>query len=121
MNVNKDIMGVFFSCLCLTHCLMGPIMIFLGLSSISLAFLEKEWVHYLLIVPMLLFVIWSIPSGFRIHHKPIPSVFASIGVVLFVLGLFASEANEEFFVIGASCMIIIAHLCNRFLLVKFKN
>jgi len=100
---------------------MGPIMIFLGLSSISLAFLEKEWVHYILIAPMLAFVIWSIPAGFKVHNKSIPYFFASVGVILFIVGFFSPEAYEEVFVISASCLIIIAHLCNRYLLIKFKN
>ncbi len=120
MNINKDLMGIFFSGLCLVHCLIAPILLILGLYSANLVFLENEWIHYLLIAPMLIFAVWSMPCGLRIHHKSIPSFFAVIGIVVFIIGLISAERFEEILTICASLMLIFAHLYNQYLLNKCR-
>ena len=116
MKFDKDVWGAFFSGLCLVHCLLAPVLLLLGISSVGFIFLQNEWIHYILIAPIMIMVIWSIPCGFRIHHKRIPTLFAAIGLVLFVFGLISSETFEVYFTVVASTLLIVAHLYNRHLL-----
>ena len=116
MLFNKDILGALFSSLCLIHCLLLPTLLLVGLGSVSFAMLENEWVHYGLFAPILTFVVWSIPSGFKIHHNKLPPIFAAIGLIFFVAGMEAPENIEIYFTVAASSLIIFAHLYNRHLL-----
>jgi len=120
MTLNKDFMGAMISWLCMVHCLAGPVLITLGISTAGLSLLENESVHLFLVAPILLFVAWSIPSGLRRHHHPIPAIAAIVGISLLFLGLF-NEALELPLTVGASSMLIFAHLFNRKLIIGVRK
>jgi len=111
MKIEKDKLGVLTSCLCMFHCLSGPILLMLGLTTAGQTFFNEEFIHIGLLVPILLIAFWSLPSGFKNHRHPIPSILAIIGIIFMVSGLL-SEDLELILTIVASCLLIKAHLFN---------
>ena len=103
------------------HCLAIPIFLALGITGLSLAFFEQEWVHWLLIVPIVLLLLTSLPSGFSRHLNKIPLVLGMTGGVLILFSLVAPEAYEKWVVVIASSLIIAAHFYNWKLLSAYRK
>jgi len=117
LTLDKDYMGALVSGLCLVHCVVGPILLFFGISAMGVSFFENEAIHLFLAVPILFFASWSIPKGYKCHRKSWPLMAAVVGVVLLLLGL-AVEDMELPLTVGATCLLILAHLSNKWLLSK---
>jgi len=114
----KDLLGVFSSGLCLCHCLLTPLLLALGVLGGAGALLESEWLHGLLLVPMLMLAALSLPDGWRLHRNRWPLGFAVLGFLLLFVS-FASEALlETLLAVSASLLVATAHLLNRQLLVR---
>lgn len=117
MLVNKDHAGILLSSLCLIHCLAGPIIIALGLTSVSMSFLSNEKFHLALVLPIVLVAAWSLPRGFKLHQTYFPIVVALIGIVFLISGLIFEEM-ESVLTVTASLLLIFAHFSNQKLLKK---
>ena len=104
-----DWAGVFFSSLCLVHCVTTPIL----LASTAL-WIVSEWVHVGFLV--LLIPITLIASR-RSYRKPSVVVFLYAGLSILGAGLILSEVFGERFEVSTtilgSLLLIIGHLRNR--------
>jgi len=108
----KDVWGIICSGLCIVHCLFIPVLFVLGVSSASIAYLESEWVHLVLAVPMITLAVWSVFLGWRAHRQVKPIVFASSGLILLFSSLIAAEQYEVYLATTAGLLLISAHLSN---------
>lgn len=115
MTLDKDYAGIIVSTLCFLHCVAGPVILAMGLTSVGYSFLLDEKIHLILVVPIVLFAAWSIPSGYEVHQKKYPAIAAIIGVVLLFLGLLI-ENFEVILTLVASSLLIFAHFSNKRLL-----
>ena len=115
MTFDKDYAGVFVSSLCLVHCIAGPVILALGLSTAGFSFFLDEKVHLALVAPIIVFALWSIPYGYKVHQKPLPLIAAAVGLLMLLLGLIIHEV-ELILTLSASSSIIVAHLFNKKLL-----
>ncbi|WP_395375720.1 MerC domain-containing protein [Marinicella sp. W31] len=114
--LNKDTAGIICSGLCLIHCLSMPVLMTLGASGLSLSFLEKEWIHWAFLVPILLLISLSLPQGFNVHLNKVPLTLALSGCLILIAGLTVITSYGEWFIVMASMLIILAHYYNRKLL-----
>lgn len=110
----KDEAAALCSGLCLIHCLATPVLLSLGgLGLIGSAF-TSEWVHVVLILPIALLALASLPSGWKRHRRRLPPVAGSLGLALLVTALFAPHEAEAALSISGGLLLIGAHLSNRF-------
>jgi len=111
--LNKDILGMICSGLCVMHCLAIPILFALGITGISIGFLQDEWTHWLFVIPIIILLATSLPSGFSVHADRKPIILGITGLVLLLSGLTIFEAYEKWLIVAASVLIITAHYSNR--------
>jgi hypothetical protein len=116
----KDLVAAFISGLCIVHCLLTPIILALGGAGILGNWLEAEWLHYLLLVPILLLVGWSLPASRHQHQQQIPLWLGFTGVGLLLLSMFVPVSFEPWLAISAGMLLITAHLLNRHLLQQHR-
>ncbi|MCH9697300.1 MAG: MerC domain-containing protein [Gammaproteobacteria bacterium] len=109
----KDILGATISGLCIIHCMLTPVLLIMGISMAGLSFLESEWVHQLLAVPMVLLLVWSISHGWRIHRQRQPVLFGLAGLLLLIASLSTTDVLETCLAVSAGLILILAHLLNR--------
>ena len=112
----KDLFAAYLSGLCILHCLLTPILLGLGGAGLLGHWLGEEWVHYVLIVPVLLLVGWSLPAARQRHRQPAPLWLGITGAGLMLLSLLVPAALEPWLAISAGTLLIAAHLFNRHLL-----
>ncbi|MDN3639325.1 MerC domain-containing protein [Simiduia curdlanivorans] len=111
----RDALGAVCSGLCLIHCLALPVLAATGTTFIGFAMLSSESTHLWLCALMMVFALWAFPSGWRAHKCLWPGLLAIAAAVLVLLALFASEAEETYW-IASSLTLIGGHLMNRYLL-----
>ncbi len=70
----KDKMAVFFSGLCLVHCVLTPLIIGVGVMGFVGDMLESEWVHIVMLFPVVALAVFSLPSAYRSHRTHWPMV-----------------------------------------------
>jgi hypothetical protein len=73
-------------------------------------------VHYALIAPILLLVIWSLPAARRQHQQHAPLWLGLAGAGLMLVSLWVPAPLEPWLAISAGALIMAAHLFNRHLL-----
>lgn len=112
----KDLFGVCLSGLCLLHCLFTPLLLALGGVGLIGSWLGSEWVHYLLLAPISLLLVWSLPLSWVRHRNIKPLLIGGIGFSLLITSLFVPESAEPILAVLASLILIAAHLLNRHLL-----
>lgn len=117
MVIDKDVFGAFISGLCLIHCLAGPVLLVLGITTVGHAHLDEHAFHFTLLAPILFVAAWSIPRGLRAHHHKTPATLTVTGITCLVLGLLFIEISLLASVLG-SMLLLTAHLNNRHLLLK---
>ena len=120
MVIDKDVVGAIISGVCLVHCLAGPLLLLLGLTSLGHSHFEEQSIHFTFIAPILFFAAWSIPKGLKSHHQPIPAILTVVGFSLVMVALMMTEHDLIFSVVG-SVLLVIAHLYNRKLLKTKEN
>ena len=89
--MDKDYTGILVSSICIIHCLAGPIIIALGLSTAGLSFFLNEKVHLILVAPMVLLALWSLPNGYSQHKNLLAIILATIGIITLPLGLMVEK------------------------------
>lgn len=116
----KDFLGVCLSGLCILHCLLTPLLLaFGGVGAIGV-WLDSAWVHYLLLAPICLVLVWSLPLAWIKHRNLSPLLLGSSGFSVLLLSLFVPQTLESTLestlAIAGGLVLIAAHLCNRHLL-----
>lgn len=114
----KDFLGACLSGLCLLHCLLVPLLLTMSGAGVMGAWIGADWVHYVLIAPISLLLVWSLPFAWRQHRHRYPLVIGVTGLSLLLLSLWVSESAEPFFAVIGSLGLISAHLLNGHLLKK---
>lgn len=112
----KDFLGVCLSGLCILHCLLTPLLLALGGVGAIGAWFESAWVHYLLVAPICLVLVWSLPIAWIKHRNSSPLLLGAAGFSVLMLSLFVPETIEPVVAIAGSLVLIAAHLFNRHLL-----
>lgn len=115
MNINRDHIGAIISGVCLVHCLAGPLLFIIGVTSVGHSFIEERDFHLAIFAPILFFAAWSIPNGIKTHHHPLPAVLTLLALFFLTLSFITVEIGMILSTF-ASCMLIFAHLYNRKLL-----
>ena len=112
----KDLVGVCLSGLCILHCLFTPVLLALGGVGMIGSWLGSEWVHYLLLAPISLMLVWSLPLSWIKHRNTKPLLIGGLGFSLLLISLFVPESAEPVIAVFAGLILIAAHLLNRRLL-----
>lgn len=115
----KDFLGVCLSGLCILHCLVTPLLLALGGVGAIGVWFESAWVHYLLLAPICLVLVWSLPIAWIKHRNLSPLLLGASGFSVLLLSLFVPEALESILAIAGSLVLMTAHLFNRHLLSNF--
>lgn len=115
-----DWTGVFFSSLCVIHCLATPIL----LAGASL-WIASEWVHIGFLVALVPIVFLALRHSHATHSKRSLVVLFNAGLVLLVVAILFGESLGEAFEIGltivGSTLLIAGHLRNRYLHVNAEK
>jgi hypothetical protein len=106
----RDKLGVVFSSLCLCHCLVTPLLILLVGTNAILGTLEQEWVHKLLILPVLILAATSLPKRYMATRNQSMLVLAIVGVLGFICSQFFHGTAEVLFTMIGSVCLVWAHL-----------
>lgn len=112
----RDLVAAYISGLCIVHCLCTPILLALGSVGVLGHYLEAEWIHYVLITPILLLVGWSLPSSRALHQQQAPLLLGLTGAALMLLSLWVPAPLEPWLAVSAGILLMAAHLFNRHLL-----
>lgn len=112
----KDLLGVCLSGLCILHCLFTPVLLALGGVGMIGSWMGSEWVHYLLLAPISLILVWSLPLSWIKHRNTKPLLIGGLGFSLLLISLFVPESAEPVIAVFAGLILIAAHLLNRRLL-----
>ena len=108
----KDKLGIFFSGLCVVHCLFSAVLILGGVGSASFLEASEELVHPLLLVFVVIIGVISFPSAYKEHHKPEPLIFGVIGTVGLFVALFFDTTLEVILTLTFGSLLILAHYWN---------
>jgi len=112
----KDNLGMFFSSLCIIHCVLTPLLAALGLLGSFTLDIESPFIHLALLLPVMLFAIWSLPASKKMHGSITPTLLAFLGISLMLITFFMPEEIELWLMLIASAAVISAHVLNKHLL-----
>jgi hypothetical protein len=112
----KDNLGMFFSSLCIVHCVLTPLLAALGLLGTFALDVESPIIHFALISPVILFAISSLPASKKKHGSITPTLLAFLGISLMLITFFMPEEIELWLMLIASTAVISAHALNKHLL-----
>jgi hypothetical protein len=96
----KDDLAVACSGACMIHCLVTPIVIGFGTAGLLGDWFTSEWVHKVMLVPVILLAILSLPGAYRRHKNHWPL-------------LLGPESLETWITLSGGLLLITAHLWNR--------
>jgi hypothetical protein len=109
----KDSWGIFCSSLCLIHCVSTPFLVASGGLGILGVMMSSEWVHKLLLVFVILFMMLSFPSAYKRHRHYAPSLLGLSGLLGLIIAITLGHDFETVFTIIGSTLLTIAHLWNQ--------
>jgi len=106
---NKDSWGAICSGVCLMHCIATPLLIAGGSLGVVGVLASSEWVHQLVLVPVILFSVLSFPSAYKKHRHHMPGLLAIIGLFGLISAVtYGHDFETVLTIIGAS-LLIVAH------------
>jgi hypothetical protein len=108
----KDQLGIICSGLCIVHCLATPIILGLGISGLLATILTTEFLHYLLILPVALLILLTLPGAYKRHGSLSLMLTGLLGMIFLITALFLGEEQETVFTIIGGSFLVIFHLCN---------
>jgi hypothetical protein len=113
----KDIVGAGCSGLCICHCLLTPLLLASGVFGGSLLFLESEWIHRLLLIPVVILAFIAVLSIVKRQSDWMLLIFALFGVGIMLSAIVYEERFGESFeqmatIIGG-LLLVALHLINR--------
>mgnify|MGYP002701217200 CR=1 FL=1 len=104
----RDKLGIFFSGLCVVHCLLNILLIFGGVGSASIFALSEDLIHPLLLFFVVIIGLMSFPSGYKKHNKPHPSSFGVLGPLGLMNALIFNSNTEIVFTLIFGTTIVYA-------------
>jgi len=108
----KDTLGIICSGLCIVHCIATPFILVLGVSGLLATILTTEFVHYILIVPVALLILLTLPTAYK-HYRALGLIFTGLlGMIFLIAALFLGEEKEALLTIIGGSLLIIFHLWN---------
>ena len=109
-----DWSGIFFSGLCLLHCVATPVL----LAGASI-WLLSEWVHIVFIISLIPITFMAARRAYRSGVKKWPVLLLAGGLLTLIIaviaGSIAGETGEVAITIAGSLLLIAGHLGNRHL------
>ena len=108
----KDKLGVFFSGLCVVHCLIFTFIIWGGVGTITFYKTSEQFIHPILLVLVILIGLISFPTAYRNHRKPLPLIMGITGMIGLFTALFLSTFFEIILTLFFGTLLIAAHLWN---------
>ncbi len=125
----KDMIAAAVSGLCVLHCLLTPLLLLLGgvgvletvLGTVLGTALSSDWVHYVLLVPVIILLAWSLPAARCQHQDPMPLRIAGTGLALLLVSLLVPAALEPWLAASGGLLLMGAHLLNRNLLHRLSE
>jgi len=106
---NKDAWGVFCSGLCLIHCLATPLLIAGGSLGVLGILISSEWVHQLMLIPVVLFSLLSFPAAYKKHRHYMPGLLAIIGLAGLFMAVSYGHDYETLLTVIAASILIVGH------------
>jgi uncharacterized membrane protein HdeD (DUF308 family) len=107
----KDKIGIFFSGLCVVHCLLSTTLIISGVGATFLK-ISEELVHPILLIFVVMIGLISFPSSYKFHQNPKPMIYGAIGTAGIFLALFFDTTLEIVLTITFGSLLIFAHYWN---------
>jgi hypothetical protein len=96
----------FFAFLCLCHCLLTPLLVLVMGTHLVLGYLEAEWVHRLLLFPVFVIALSSIPKRYLVMRNQWLLILTSSGFITIITTQFNHGENEVWLtVLGSICLI----------------
>lgn len=108
----KDRLGIIFSSLCIVHCIAVPLILGLGVSGLLATVLTTEFVHYILIVPVGLLILLTLPAVYKRDGVVSPILAGLLGMLFLIAALFLGEDKEAVLTIIGGSLLVIFHLWN---------
>jgi len=116
----KDKLAICLSGLCICHCVLTPLLLTLGSLGVLGFIFGSEWVHYLLVVPIAILAVLSLPSSFRQHRLKLPLLLGAAGLLLVVSALFNEGSAETWLTVAGSLLLCSAHYYNLYAVRRLK-
>lgn len=106
---SKDKLGIFFSGICIAHCLVMPFLAIVLGSNVLVSALSEEWFHTLLLMPIFVMLIFSVPQVWLVTRNPWLLILAISGVALLSFSRMFHGIGETFLTVAGSSFVIAAH------------
>ena len=114
----KDKLGIFFSGLCVLHCLIYTVLIVGGVSSAGFLRVSEEVLHPLLLIFVVIIGLISFPSSYKLHDNLRPMGLGIIGTIGLFFALFFNTTLEVVLTIFFGSLLIFAHYWNNRLIIS---
>ena len=75
--------------------------------------IHDEWLHAVLITPIVIILGISLPKAYLSHRNPVPAYLAALGVFTLTVGVLSGHLVETILTVVGSTLVISAHLINR--------
>jgi|GEM_PF-569359 len=117
----KDQLGIVCSSLCIVHCVATPVILALGVSGLLASILTTEFVHYILLVPVALLILSTLPTAYK-RYRILSLIFTGLlGMMFLIAALFLGEEKEALLTIIGGSLLVVFHLWNLRLQHKHKT
>ncbi len=117
----KDRLAIVVSSTCLIHCMLTPLIIGLGAMGMIGQWFGSEWVHKILLIPVIGLALLSLPPSYRCHRQHWPLLMAMLAIAALLSTLVLPESLELLLSVPAALVLIMAHSWNHFLMRQFKS
>ncbi|MFA0812693.1 MerC domain-containing protein [Microbulbifer epialgicus] len=114
----RDTLGILASGLCLVHCLLTPLLPVFGGLGIMGAQRDDQFLHLLLLVPVVTLALAGFPTSCRRHQRHAVMIVGFTGALLLVGALYLEGVWELVASILGAGLLIIAHWVNRRLIYR---
>ncbi|MXP10034.1 MerC domain-containing protein [Pseudoblastomonas halimionae] len=110
-----DWVGIVLSTVCLIHCLLVPVLVaiapFVGVTFLTQAWLENEWFHLAMLVPV--FLVSGVVLGRRARRNALIGWLAALGLGAMLAGVsLGNELAEQLLTGGGAVLLVSAHIVN---------
>lgn len=106
----KDKLGIFFSGLCLCHCIVMPLAIMFLSTSAVLSALHSEWFHQVLLLPVIIFALFSLPQTWLQTKNNWLLTMLITGLGLIFCAQLTKGWTETLLTLFGSLSLIISHI-----------
>ncbi|WP_444944261.1 MerC family mercury resistance protein [Microbulbifer sp. ZKSA006] len=114
----RDTLGILASGLCLLHCLLTPLLPVLGGVGILGALQEDQFLHLLLLIPVVILALTSFPASCLRHQRYAVMIVGFSGALLLVGALYVEGIWELIASILGAGLLIVAHWVNQRLICR---